>query len=431
MLDKDNNKDKPVNFYKEKDVLGMNKPSFDKDAENPHKGKSDRVETSEKVENQSKSKNPWVASFLNLMMLGLGHVYIGKVKNGIFFFLGIMLIAISIRFFAFNFYIFVVLITVFVTYYLFVIRDAFLYVKSSPKVPSKSYDKWYVYLLIIVLPNLFFNMAPKDAIDKLTPLNFVTIQTSSMSPALQVGDHVSIERTGDIQPNDVMVFRYPEDTTTLYINRCIGIPGDHLKIKNSIVFINNKPVDNGLKLKFQYQIVTNGDPLDQGLFEEYGIARHNQIDINTYGINITEETANKFLKTSSVINVIRSGESNDNSSRLFPKNAITGWTVDNYGPIYIPKKGEEIKLTKTNIGIYGSLILMENRTSSITDSIVQIDNKIIEDYTFKRNYYFVLGDNRHGSLDSRYWGFVRESYIVGKGLYRYWAKDMGRIGEDI
>jgi len=410
----------------ETDVFGLDKLS-----ESPQQTKVGKTEKPKKNESRPKRKRPWVASLLSLFMLGLGHAYAGKIKKGVFIYLGLILIALSIRFLAFSFYVFVGLIIVIAGYYLYVIIDAFLSAKRNPNLTWMKYDKWYVYLSIIILQVVLLQFVPKRSLDKITPINFHSIPTTSMSPTLQVGDYITTQRTKDIKHNDVIVFKYPQDISTLFIFRCMGLPGDNLEINNGLVHVNSKMTDNNENIKFQYLVKTNGQPLNQRLIDRYGITDHYQLYNNTYFVFLTEKEATKFAKISIVEDVTRNAENSSNSSMLFPKSDSTGWTVDNYGPIYIPQKGTDIKLTKAKIHLYGSLIKQENRNSSITDSTVQIDNKLIEDYTFKRNYYFVLGDNRHNARDSRYWGFVREDYVVGKGLYLYWAKNSDRIGQRI
>lgn len=373
-------------------------------------------------------KKPWLASFLSLFMLGLGHVYAGKIKKGVLIYLGLILIGLSIRFLAFSFYIFVGVVSVIASYYIYVMVDAYLSVKRTTDTTPKKYDKWYTYLSIIILQAVLLEFIPDGALGRYTPINFHSIPTTSMSPTLHVGDYVTTQRTKSIKFNDVIVFKYPQDTSTLFIFRCMGLPSDNLKVINGHVHVNGKIVDDNENLKFQYIITTNGQPLNQIAFDRYGITDYNQMYDDTYSAFLTKKEMKEFAKISFVKDVTRQSEISGRSSMLFPKSYSTGWTVDNYGPIYIPQKGKGVNLTRANIGIYASLIQQENKNCLITDSTVQLDNKVIEDYTFKRNYYFVLGDNRHNALDSRYWGFVPEGYIIGKGLYRFWSKNTDRIG---
>ncbi len=389
--------------------------------------KDNLVPEKQVTEKQLKRKSPWLASFLNLFLLGLGHVYAGKIKKGVFIYLGLIFILLSIRFFAYSFHILVGLFAVIICYYLFAIIDAFKSVKRKPYVSPKKYDKWYVYLSIILLQMIFISFLPKGSLNNITPIFFISIPTTSMSPTLQAGDYGTIERTKNIRLNDIVVFKYPQDTNTLFVFRCLSMPGDSLEIINGLAYVNKKLVDNIEKLKFQYFITTNGDAINQRLFDKHGITDYYQVGDYYYLVFITEKEAKELAKNTIVKEINKVTASKDHSLMLFPK-SDTICTVDNYGPIYIPQKGKEIKLTRINIGIYASYIQQENENCLISDSIVKINNQVITDYRFKNNYYFLIGDNRHNARDSRYWGFITEDYIIGKGLYLYWSKKPDRIG---
>lgn len=429
MKRKKNHIDKTVEFYQEKDILGLDKPDPKKLANIPP-ATTEIPDAEKKDFKQPKQKKPWVASLLSILMLGLGHFYAGKTKKGVFIYIGLIVITLSTRFLSFTFSIFLLHILTVIAYYLYVIIDSFLTVKRSKDLTPQKHDKWYLYVSIFVFQAILINLIPKGTLDKITPINFAKVPTTAMSPTLQTGDYVSFQRTKNVKQNDVVIFRYPEDTSTLYIKRCIGTPGETLEIKDGIAYINAKLADNVELLKFQYTITTNGQTLNQKMFNKYEITDSYQFNENTYTVFLTRNEAKEFSEIS-IINDIRKTENNEPSYNLFPKSGSTGWTVDNYGPIYIPKKGEKIKMTQSKIDIYSSLILQENKNCSINDSNIIIDNKIIEDYTFKHSYYFMLGDNRNNSADSRYWGFVNENYIVGKGLYLYWAKKSDRIGQKL
>lgn len=378
-----------------------------------------------------KRKSAWFASLLSVFMLGLGHVYAGKIRKGIILYLGFILIALSIRFLAFNFGVFAGIIIILIAYYLFVIIDSFLSVKKKPKTLKNKYDKWYMYISIIVLQLVLLEFIPNDILFKSMPINLNSIPSTSMSPTLQMGDKITTYRTKKIDINDVVVFKYPRDTTELFIYRCKGLPGDDVDIRNGVVYINDKTLGNNEHLKFQYSIKTNGQPLNQRVFNKYGGTDILQIEKNTYRVSLTDKESKEFSKIRIVKDVKKSNESIRYNSKLFPKTNTKGWTIDNYGVIHIPKKDEIIKLTHSNIELFASIIQQENINCFIDNSIVRVDNKIIDNYKFKHSYYFVLGDNRHISFDSRHWGFVSEKQIVGKGLYIYWAKNSNRIGKRI
>ncbi|PIB35469.1 S26 family signal peptidase [Reichenbachiella sp. 5M10] len=252
---------------------------------------------------------------------------------------------------------------------------------------------------------------------------------SSYSDAIQL-PQFRLPGLGDVERNDVVVFNYPPefehptDLKTHYIKRCVAVGGDTLEIKDTQVYINGEKGENPADMQFLYFIASD-KTINQRVFEQNGVWDVRPYDGGCY-IQARPQDAQKFESLPFVKRVIpvRHQES-DVEPRIFPDASRFPWNVDYYGPLVIPAEGMTIQLDEDMVATYGSTI---RDYEGLEDVKVQenkliIDGKVATEYTFQQNYYFMMGDNRHNSEDSRYWGFVPEDHIVGEASFIWMSID--------
>lgn len=225
------------------------------------------------------------------------------------------------------------------------------------------------------------------------------------------------------------VIARPVDRRENYVKRCVGLPGQTLEIKNRIVYLDGKPNKEPDNVQYRYIVRTKG-MLPDDLCHELGISQEDRMmyypEESVYNLPLTEKAKAALLARKDVVLSIENMP-DEPIDGLYPVNKITGWTLDNYGPVWIPKKGETIDLTLDNLPMYERPIhAYEGNSVDVKDGKIYINGQETTRYTFKMDYYWMMGDNRHNSADSRFWGFVPEDHIVGKPIFIWLSLDQDR-----
>ena len=235
-----------------------------------------------------------------------------------------------------------------------------------------------------------------------------------------------------IKRGDVVVFNYPleyehpVDQRSFYIKRCVGMPGDRIRISDKVLLLNDSVVKDKSTFQYNYHVRINKQVKYQQLFDILEISEGKSVsNQGDWQLTMPNSSLAPLLDNENVENIVPIIERKYRfQDYIFPYTKKYPWNKDNYGDVVIPRQGDTLFLNTVNLPLYRQLITKyEGNELEQEDSLIYINNELVTYYLPKMNYYFMMGDNRDNSTDSRFWGFVPENHIVGKASFILFSVD--------